>query len=129
MLNSILISKVIYSILIEDEEINKYINKQIYPLVAEANTNFPFITFTRDSINTISSKDGYYEDNIIFSINVVSANYLSSLEIANRVRQLFQRKKISSNDLNLYDVKLTSINEEYNDNAYVQALTFSCTAN
>ena len=129
MLNSILISKVIYSILIEDEEINKYVNKQIYPLVAEANTNFPFITFTRDSINTISSKDGYYEDNITFSINVVSANYLSSLEIANRVRQLFQRKKIASENLMLYDVTLTSINEEYTNDAYVQALTFTCTAN
>lgn len=128
MVNSILIGKLIYKLLHNDTNITNYVGKQIYPLVAEFDTKFPFITYTRDSVNSISCKDGYYEDNVTFSINIVSSNYLESLEIANIVRQIFEKNKIISDDITLFNVTLSSINEEYNNDAYVQTLTFNCTA-
>ena len=128
MVNSILIGKLIYKLLHNDNNITNYVGTQIYPLVAEFDTKFPFITYTRDSVNSISCKDGYYEDNVTFSINIVSSNYLESLEIANIVRQIFEKNKIINDDITLFNVTLSSINEEYNNDAYVQTLTFNCTA-
>ena len=129
MTNSIFISKVLYKVLSDDVILNKSIENRIYPLIAENDTKFPFITFSRDSIITNSCKDGYFEDTVSFTVIVASANYIGSLDIANRVRALLERRKIETQDLTLYDVKLTSIDEAYSDNAYIQKLSFECTVN
>lgn len=127
MNNSILIGKVIYNVLSDDDVTKEAVKNRIYPLIAEIDANFPFITFTRDNITSNYSKDGIYQDSVTFSIMVVSAKYSSSLDIANRIRHIFEKRKIESKDLTLYNIKLTGISESFTDDSYTQELRFECT--
>lgn len=127
MTNSILLGKSIFKLLSASEELKTYVDKRIYPLIADNDTSFPFITYSRDSIYPSSStKDGYHEDTCTFSILIVSLEYLKSLEIANICRGIFEKRKIESEGLILEYVELTSISEEYQDNSYIQNLSFQC---
>lgn len=128
MVNSILVGKIIYKLLLNDEPLGKLVNKQIYPLVADHDTKFPFITYSRDNITSLSCKDGYYEDQINFTVTVVSADYLGSLDIANRIREILEKRVIKSDFLTLDNVTLSGIDESYIDNAYVQSMSFVCKA-
>lgn len=127
MINSILISKVIYKVLSDDEIIKEFVDKRIYPLIAESDAKFPFITFTRNGITTEYCKDGLIEDTVTFSVMVVSASYLSSLDIANRIRHILEKRKIEATDLTLYNIRLNNISESYTENSYIQELSFRCT--
>ncbi len=125
MTNSIFISKAIFQLLANDEVLKESVTA-IYPLIAENDAKFPFITFTRDNIFTSVCKDGLFEDKVTFSIMVVSANYIGSLEIANRVRAIFEKNKIYTTDVTLHSVRLTGVDESYNENSYIQNLSFDC---
>lgn len=127
MTNSILLGKSIYKLLSASPELKTYVDSKIFPLIADNDVSFPFITYSRDSIYPSSStKDGYHEDTCTFSILIVSQEYLTSLEIANICRGIFEKRKIESEGLILSDVLLSSISEEYQDNSYVQSLSFQC---
>ena len=128
MVNSILIGKLIYNLLSNDEALKGMVKNRIYPLIAEQETKLPFVIYYRTNIISNGSKDGYTEDSITFNITTVSADYKGSLDIANRLRQIIEKRKIETTDLTLYNVRLISIDESYEDNAYVQKLEFECKA-
>ena len=124
MTNSILINKYIYSKLSNSNELKKYVDSKIYPLVAENTTTFPFVTYYRDNISPISfTKDGYCQDEVYFTINVVSDHYTQTLEIANIIRKLMEGLR---GDDNIYDCHMTNIDENFVENSYVQTLQFKC---
>ena len=124
MTNSILINKYIYSKLSNSNELKKYVDSKIYPLVAENTTTFPFVTYYRDNISPISfTKDGYCQDEVYFTINVVSDHYTQTLEIANIIRKLMEGLR---GDDNIYDCHMTNIDENFVENSYVQTLQFQC---
>ena len=51
MINSLLVGEVIHNILTNDPEILKYVKSEnIFPLVSDEGTSFPFIVFGRDGI-------------------------------------------------------------------------------
>lgn len=129
MTNSIFISKVLYKVLSDDIVLKEHVDNRIYPLIAENDAKFPFITFSRDSITTNTCKDGYFEDAVTFSVLVASVNYISSLDIANRIREILEKRKLQLQDIMLHNIRLTSIEESYTDNAYIQNLSFECVVN
>ena len=130
MINSIQIGKVIYNKLSENEVIQNVVADRIYPVIAEQTTNYPFIIYYRNSIvNTIFNKDGSVEDDVSFSITVVSTKYNESADLANEIRKIFEKKQIPNNLMRITNSRLIAIDESYEDNAYVQRLTFSCTVN
>jgi hypothetical protein len=127
MTNSILIGKVIYKLLREDQELQGYIGSRIFPLVAENDTIYPFITYSRESIFPSNlTKDGIHEDTCTFSILIVSSEYMETLEIANICRRIFEKRKINSDSMILSNVQMSDISEDYSDNAYTQKLVFTC---
>ena len=84
--NSILVGKHIRNILVGDETLSQYLQSgQITALVANENTTFPFIVFSRTGLTPSYTKDGLLESNITFEIVCVSTDYVASLEIANIV--------------------------------------------
>lgn len=129
MVNSILIGKTIYKLLSDSETLSGYVGNKIFPLVADNNINYPFIVYFRDDINSISCKDGYYEDEVSFTIAVICDKYLESLEIANTVRKIFEKKRIIDDDLEIYDCKISGVDETWEYNGYVQKLHFICKTN
>lgn len=123
MIDSVLIGKVIYKLLSSNDQLKQYVNKKIYPLIADNDVTYPFIIFYRTSITNNHCKDGYYEDEVSFSVMVVSNKYMESLEIANIVRSIFEKKRLTDE---ITDCILQDVDEDYRDNAYIQQLYFQC---
>lgn len=123
MVDSILIGKTIYNLLNSSDELKKYVDNKIYPLVADEGVTFPFVVFYRTQIRNVVCKDGYYEDEVGFSIIAVSNKYLESLEIANIIRSIFEKKKLTET---IYNCTVEDIDEDYKENAYIQQIYFNC---
>ena len=129
MTNSILIGITIYEKLSNSTKLKKYVDDRIYPLIASNNDVFPFIVFFRDDIKSLSCKDGYYEDEVNFTVVVVSNKYMESLEIANEVRTILEKKKHIGNNIIITDTQIEGVDEVWEENSYVQKLHFSCKIN
>ena len=115
------VNKYIYNILINDEIIKGIVSNKIYPLVAEESTTFPFVIFRKNNVNTEYSKDGSVRDSVSFSVTAIAVDYITTIDIAERVRELLENKR--NNYFNR--ITLESVTEDYMDNAYVQELTFT----
>lgn len=126
MTNSILISKVIYKCLSENTALTDVVGSGIYPLSVDADVRFPFIVFRRENIEPVGTKCGFAEDVVNFSVAVASLSYFLSLELANEIRITFEKSDIYGCGLHLEDVTLTDIAESYEDNCFIQRLSFRC---
>lgn len=125
MVNSILIGKKIYSILSKDEQLTQAVKGQIYPLLANKSTTYPFIVYSRDNINASYCKDGNYQDDVGVTVVVVSNNYEESVEVANMVRKDLELLTYEDDDVYIADSKLLGVGESTSDDAYVQTIQFN----
>ena len=127
MNNSILIGKLIYERLSSSPELKKYIANKIFPLIAEQETTFPYVAFSKDSITPSYTKGGNFEDTVSVQIIVASTDYLESLNIANIVRKIFECRLYSCDELQITESRLSSVSEAYDDNAnaFIQRLIFN----
>ena len=92
MTNSLLIGKLIYSKLNQELQ-----TTNIYPIVAENGTTYPYIVYKRtDLSNTTFSKDGICEDSCGYSITIISDKYAEGVELANEVRRIMEKPKLVS---------------------------------
>lgn len=114
-------NKYIYNILSNDEIIKGYVSNKIYPLVAEESTTFPFIIFRKNNIQTEYTKDGRTFDIVDFSVTVVANDYITTVDVSERVRELIE---LYRNDY-FKQIHLTNVTEDYIDNAYIQELQFT----
>lgn len=121
MINSLNIGKVIYDKL-------HSITNNIYPLVAENGTNYPFIIYTRDTLNSTYCKDGCYEDSVGVSIKIATATYYGGVDIAQQVREKLTFNGYKTDGMELYS-QLDNASEDYVDNTYLQILNFTITIN
>lgn len=129
MTNSVFINRVIYERLTGSPFISQMCPNKVFPLVAEQTTTFPFIVYWRDNVVSESCKDGMHEDTVTFTVVAVTDNYPLSLEIANDIRMNLESMKIVARDMVITNCKVTGIEESFQENAYVQTLSFECTVN
>lgn len=129
MTNSIYINKIIYERLTANPYISQVCHNKVFPLVAEQTTTFPFIVYWRDNVVSDNCKDGMHEDEVTFTVVVVSDNYPVSLTLANEVRLCLESMRIVSHDMVISNCKVTGIEESFQENAFVQTLSFGCTVN
>lgn len=121
MNNSLYIGGFVYNKLTNIEQTGT----RCYPLIAENSTNFPFIIYKRDSLERDSlTKDGYGDDNVTVTITVVAESYKESIDIAQQVRQLLTVNSYNYNMMKITS-NLTSAYEYFEDNSYIQSLTFT----
>lgn len=120
-MTAISINKYIYNILINDETIKGYVGNKIYPMVAEETTTYPFIIYKKNSLTTEYTKDGRTTDIADISITIVATDYTTTVDVMERVRELFENKRSEY----FKEVRLISNVDEYIDNAYIQEITFS----
>ena len=127
MIQSILVSNLVLTLLESNEALNNYIHGRVFPIVADLGTAFPYVAFSRTYITPTYTKDYYTEDSVGVEIIVASQDYLESLEIANIVREQFECKRLRLDDeLDIYQSTLTGATEAYDDqaNAFIQNLSF-----
>ena len=129
METSLNIGKVIKEILYRDEALNNLVKNQVFPLIAEENTTFPFIVYRRNSIRKASTKD--YVNDEIASVDVVVASdkYSQSVEIAERVRFILERGEYDGENFSVYNITISNASEQYLQNTYIQTLTFDIEIN
>lgn len=123
--NSILIGKYIYKFLTEDDNINKITKGNIFPLVANENTNYPFIVFSRTSIVPVYDKDGAYQDNVEAQIICVSDDYSKGVDLANSVRNLLEFKHFEDTSIHISKIIVSNVSESYVEDAYLQIISLT----
>lgn len=126
-MNSIKINKVIYKLLHNNNVLKDMVKDSIYPLIANENTTFPFIVFSRKSINTTYTKDIAVEDKITVDVVCVSDNYTESINIANEVRKTLENIRYQDTEFYITESRVISIEEYTQDNSFVQTLSFQIT--
>lgn len=119
MIDSLNIGQTIFTRLDDITELGH----RIYPLIAENNTVFPFVIYTRTSLSDILCKDGLYQDAIIMSIEVVTDNYSQGIDIAQQIRErlTFRTPTIQSH--------MSAAHEEYANDAYIQTMEYTINMN
>ena len=116
------INKYIYTILKDDAELLTMC-KNIYPVIAEEDVKYPFILFTRTGVEPIDSKSYVVGDRVSFTIAIVNDKYMLGVDIAERVRELFEKRR----DAYFSEINFTGCDEEYSNDAFVQRLNFVAT--
>ena len=118
---AISVNKHIYSLLKEDESLKKLVGEKIYPIVAEETVTYPFVIFTKESVNGNYTKDLLLFDTATISVAIAANNYFETVKIAERVRAILENHI----DSYFYNILLDNVTEEYLEDAFVQQLQFS----
>lgn len=127
--NTILAGKYIRQIMVDNQELMGLIAaNKIFPLIANPDTTFPFIVYSRTNLIPTYTKDLLTDNLVSFVVIVVSDNYVQSLNIANAVRHSLEGYRYQDNDIKIYPIKFDSITEETIEDAYIQRLSFSFNA-
>lgn len=123
---TLLITKYIRKIIVENI---KALNSRVYALDARTGTQLPFAVLIRDSVMTSSlTKDGLAEDTVGVSVYIVSRGYDDGVTIANDIRNLLDRTKYTTNDINIPLITFEGADETYTDTpspAFIQQLRFN----
>lgn len=118
-------NKHIYSLLKEDSQLGEMVGDKIYPLVAEESVTYPFVIFSKETVNGNYSKDLLMYDSATISVAIAANNYFETVNIAERVRAILENHR----DSYFYNILLENVTEEYIEDAFVQQLQFSAKIN
>ncbi len=112
----------IVAILNSSEEIRTSLGDKIFPLVAVANTTFPFLVYRRSYYTPQSNKD-YENEKVGMEIVICSTTYNESVGIADAVADAILHQETDTID----DIKITNINEDFIDDTYTQKINLEIT--
>lgn len=118
---AISVNKHIYSILTGDTQLRELVSDKIYPIIAEETVSYPFIIFTKETVDAAYTKDFLTYDNVTFSVAIAANNYFETVQIAERVRAILENYR----DSYFMTVLLNNVIEEYVEDAFIQQLQFS----
>lgn len=100
----------------------KTVLPNVFPSLAPQGTSLPFATYTRTGATPGESKDGSYELDTNYTINVITSDYQSGLQYVDAIRQALQT--INSNHYR-YECTLIGASEQAYDDGWTQTLTIS----
>ena len=118
-------NKHIYSLLTADTQLMEAVSGNIYPLVAEESVSYPFIIFTKESVNGNYTKDFLTFDTAVISVAVAARNYFQTVQIAERVRAVLEGYRDSYFSV----IQLENVSEDFIEDAYIQHLQFQTKIN
>lgn len=111
------IGQKIKSILTDNEEVNQYLSNKIFPIVANAGTELPFLIYRRFNYTPQSDKD-YTNERAEFEIRIVAKKYEDSVNIADAVGNAMNKYK----DNDIEQIQIITTSEDYIDESFVQTL-------
>ena len=121
---SLQVGKAIYTLLSSNQQLVSMVDGNIFPLIAEINTTFPFIVYRREAITPQYTKDYWTSDEVMINVMVASNDYVESIEIADLVRQSLDQKQGEYSGIKIRDLRLIQADEDFIDDTYIQYLTF-----
>lgn len=97
----------------------------VYPLIADQGSTYPFIIYRRNGVNHADSKDRFnYQEVITLEIIVAADNYSESIDLAEKVMYRLESTRGEYNKIQIQEIKLVDASEDYLEDAYIQKLTF-----
>ena len=126
--HSIKTTYLIHEYLVSNQDLMKIIpESNIFLVVGEPEAVFPYAIITRTSIKTpAQTNKDYNEDSVTFNIKVYSDKYDSSVDIADMIRLLLERRVIQDNLIRISKIELTYCSEQWIGDAYQQNMDFQC---
>lgn len=116
--------KIIFSVLNGSEELKRRINK-IYPVVASIDAKLPYIRYCRTGQSANPQKTGQLgSDTAVIVVECYAADYLEGVELAEIVRSLLDFKQGTVGDMRMRSCTMVDSAESWEDDAFIQALTF-----
>lgn len=123
---TLLVNKYIRTILCENITA---LQNRVYAIDARMGTKLPFVVLIRDSVAAKSiTKDGLNEDEVGISVYVVSKGYDEGVKLANDIRNLLDRTRYRTEQVNISMIEFTGADESYTDTpspAFIQQLKFN----
>ena len=120
MESSISVIKHIFRILSSDKTLNEMVGTKIFPIVADDDVKFPYIILERTSITPYPYKGGVGYDKATFQIKIADSDYINTINIAEKVRELLELKTSSY----FKRIEFSSCNEDFMNDTYRQTLQF-----
>ena len=120
MESSISVIKHIFRILSSDKTLNEMVGTKIFPIVADDDVKFPYIILERTSITPYTYKGGVGYDKVTFQIKIADSDYINTINIAEKVRELLELKTSSY----FKRIEFSSCNEDFLNDTYRQTLQF-----
>lgn len=124
------IGKAVYQILSNDTKVKEMVGNNIYPLIANQGTTYPFIIYRRTGIEPVASKDRFICSEVT-SVDVIIASdrYDESIELAELVKDALSGKNGIYSDIKVIDINMISADEDYIEDTFIQNLTFNIKTN
>lgn len=127
--NTLKIGKYIRQFLIEDERYNKMVGQsKTFPLIANAETSFPFVVYQRTSAKVNYTKDGRYQNILAVEITIICDNYPESIDLLCLVRDILEGKRYRDEDIWIRDIKVDEVSEDFNEDTFIQRISFDIDA-
>lgn len=125
---SLKIGKAIYSHLSSDATITETLGDRIYPIIVQnPDTPKPYAVFTRLDVKPGYTKDGLSEEEVRYSIMVVSDEYGEGCDIATDIRKSLEMKHGTIGGIRISDIRIDSVSEDYDYNSFLQTIDFIIT--
>lgn len=124
MIDTLNIGSFIYDTIKADKQLTDTlgISTNVFPIVAEDGTDYPFVTYRRTGLVSNNCKDGYYEDIVRVEIKAICATYIQSVQVINRIRELFECQHIEYENMTIEDTYIENASENYEYNAFTQTI-------
>ena len=92
------------------------VTNKIFPLIANPNTTFPFLTYRRIGYSPQSTKD-YIGEIVVMELNICSETYEESVDIANSACDILVGNPVSEI---IEEIKLANVSEMFLQDTYIQ---------
>lgn len=113
----------VYALLTQDEVLSASVTK-VFPVVTDR-AELPYIAYRRVSLSQNPVKTGWPgADTVRMEVGVFTASYAEGVSIAEAVRRAMERKMYLPDGLEVRSCLLADAAEEWQDDAYVQRLSF-----
>lgn len=127
--NTLKIGKYIRQFLVEDERYNKMVGQsKTFPLIANAETSFPFVVYQRTSAKVNYTKDGRYQNILTVEITIICDNYPESIDLLCLVRNILEGKRYKDEEIWIRDIRVDEVSEDFNEGTFIQRISFDIDA-
>lgn len=114
----------IRAILLNDEEIVKQVDSNIFPLIAPETTEGDFIIYIRNKYNKSAVKMGVYQDECEVAVVGISDNYDSAIALASKIDNALSGQHTLEGGVRL-QITLSDSTETFEDDKYIETLVFT----
>lgn len=116
------VGKDIVTLLNSSAEVSSALGTKIFPLIAPAQTTFPFLVYRRSYYTPMNNKD-YEGEKVGVELVIAALKYEEGVKIADAVADAL----IHQTTDNIEDIAATSISEDYVEDTYLQRITIEAT--